>query len=147
MKNALYEKTVLFVCEYNSARSQLAEALAKHYAPPGLRILSAGLKRTVVNEDVLQSLAEIGIDASQQFSKSLEDVLEEQVNDVFVLAETALDATIRMFPKAQIHFSPVPDPIRSSDHPDKTREAVRRSRDILARSVRWWLSNLEVHNR
>jgi arsenate reductase len=142
----MYERTVLFVCEYNSARSQLAEALAKRYADPSLRILSAGLKRAVVNEDVLQSLAEIGIDASQQYSKSLADVSHAQVDDVIVLAEAALEESTKVFPSAQIHFCPVPDPIRSADHTETIREMVRRSRDSLDKSVRSWLSAWQVQN-
>jgi arsenate reductase len=140
MNGPAYVRTVLFVCEYNSARSQLAEAIAKRYAIPGLRILSAGLKKTIVNEDVLQSLAEIGIDASQQFSKSLQDVSTEPVDHIIVLAEAALDATRQVFPQAQVHYWPMSDPIRSSDDPAKIRDAVRRGRDILDKRVRHWLS-------
>ncbi len=140
MKNPPCERTLLFVCEYNSARSQLAEALAKRYAASSLRILSAGLKRTVVNEEVVKALAEIGIDASRQFSKSLQDISAEPVDHIVVLAEAALDATRQVFPQARIHYLPMSDPVRSSDHPERIRDAVRRSRDILGASVRHWLS-------
>ena len=53
--------TVLFLCVANSARSQMAEGLARHMAPPGLYALSAGSKPTSVRPEAVQVLAEMGV--------------------------------------------------------------------------------------
>jgi arsenate reductase len=130
-------RTVLFVCRYNSARSQLAEALARRRAGDRLRVLSAGLERTIVNEEVLRALAENGIDAGAQRSKTLEDVAGEAVDDVVVLAEPAWLPAARCFPRARHHFWCMDDPVAAAD-PARVPAEVRRTRDeIDARLARW----------
>ena len=41
-KRANEKKTVLFVCEENAGRSQMAEAFFRKYAPAGYQAISAG---------------------------------------------------------------------------------------------------------
>lgn len=56
-------RRVLFVCVGNSGRSQMAEALFNHIAPPGLRAESAGTKpASGVAPSVILALSEVGID-------------------------------------------------------------------------------------
>ena len=44
MRRAIHERNILFLCEDNACLSQMAEAAAKHLAPPRTRIFSAGVK-------------------------------------------------------------------------------------------------------
>lgn len=56
-------RRVLFVCVGNSGRSQMAEALFNHLAPPGLRAESAGTNpASAVAPSVILVLSEVGID-------------------------------------------------------------------------------------
>lgn len=69
-------RRVLFLCVGNSGRSQLAEALFNHLAPPGLRALSAGVRPARgVAPAVLLALAESGIDWRQSRPKALTPAL------------------------------------------------------------------------
>ena len=117
-------RTILFVCQFNSARSQLAEAIARSMAPKGVRILSAGLTRTVVNAEVLRALEEIGLDASAQHSKTLEEIACEKVDDVVVLAKEALDPARLAFPTARCILWYLPDPVAAGD-PQNASTGVR----------------------
>lgn len=131
------ERTILFVCHFNSARSQLAEALAKSMAPAGVRILSAGLTATVVNAEVLRALAEVGIDASTQRSKAIQELVSESVDDAIVLCEEAQWPVSRLFPKASLYLWPFPDPIAMKDE-HWVSTAVCRVRDDLSERLKEW---------
>jgi arsenate reductase len=134
-------RTVLFVCQFNSARSQLAEAIARSIAPPWLRVISAGVTKSIVNEEVIRALNEIGIDARRHTSKSLAEVAAEPVDEVVSLcAEAQAPATLR-FPDAEHQVWPMPDPIASPDA-SSIPAAVRRARDELAMRVRTYIQAL-----
>ena len=60
---ALQPRHLLFLCVANSARSQLAEGLARSLAPSGVRISSAGSQPGQLRPEAAQVLAELGIDA------------------------------------------------------------------------------------
>ena len=65
---------VLFMCVANSARSQMAEAIARQILGENARVESAGSNPTQVNPLTVQALNEIGIDASKAKSKSCDDL-------------------------------------------------------------------------
>jgi arsenate reductase len=71
------EKIVLFVCIENAARSQIAEAFFRKYAPRGYMTVSGGTRPAgEINPIVVQAMNEIGIDISKQKSKAVtEDMI------------------------------------------------------------------------
>lgn len=72
--------TVLFLCEHNSARSQMAEGLLKHLYGEKYEVFSAGSNPTKVNPFAIKVMAEIGIDISKQVSKSIEEFRNKEVD-------------------------------------------------------------------
>lgn len=77
--------TVLFLCVKNSARSQMAEGLARALAPAGYRFLSAGSDPGVINPLAIQALAEQQIDISSHRAKGLEGIAIEEVDTIVTL--------------------------------------------------------------
>ena len=69
---------VLFICVHNAARSQMCEALLKHYGGDRFDAQSAGLEPGELNPLAVEVMAEIGIDISQNKTKSVFDVWEER---------------------------------------------------------------------
>ena len=67
-------KRILFLCVANSARSQMAEGLARQILGPRAEISSAGSKPAPVNPHAIEAMAEIGIDIADQSSKSVDTV-------------------------------------------------------------------------
>ena len=53
---------VLFICTHNSARSQMAEALLRHFAGDRFEAASAGLQSGTVHPLAVQVMQEIGLD-------------------------------------------------------------------------------------
>jgi len=56
MRRQILERNVLFLCEDNACLSQMAEAAAKHLAPPRTVIFSAGVKPGVIPSAVVQAM-------------------------------------------------------------------------------------------
>ena len=65
---------VLFVCIHNAGRSQMAAALLNHHAAGRVVVRSAGSQPAdQLNPAVVEAMAELGLDISQEFPKPLTD--------------------------------------------------------------------------
>jgi len=71
---------VLFLCEHNSARSQMAEGLLRHLFGDKYEVFSAGSNPTQVNPFAIKVMAEIGTDISKQYSKSIEEFRNKEID-------------------------------------------------------------------
>ncbi|MGD0995753.1 MAG: arsenate reductase ArsC [Candidatus Bathyarchaeia archaeon] len=71
---------ILFLCTHNSARSQMAEGLLRHFYGNEYEVFSAGTNPTQVNPLAIKVMDEIGIDISRQYSKSLENFKEADID-------------------------------------------------------------------
>ena len=117
--------TILFLCVKNSARSQMAEGLARSMAPPGYRFLSAGTDPGTVNPLAIQALAEERIDISTHRSKGLASVSLDEVDTVVTLCA---EEVCPLVPGqvSRLHW-PLPDP--------KDLPSFRTVRDELRRRL------------
>ena len=113
-------QSILFLCVANSARSQMAEGLARQMFP-GLRIQSAGSRPSRVNPYALEVLAEQGIDAASHTSKPVQDIDPASVDLVITLC--AEEVCPLFLGKAERLHWPIPDP--ASDDPTLTPEDLR----------------------
>ena len=69
---------ILFLCVANSARSQMAEGLARSMLGAEHNIQSAGsIPSGEVHPNAVKAMDDIGIDIREQFSKSTEDLDDE----------------------------------------------------------------------
>ncbi|MBI5632399.1 MAG: arsenate reductase ArsC [Nitrospirae bacterium] len=71
------KRKVLFVCIHNSARSQMAEAFLNLLAGDRFEAESAGLEPGLLNPLVVEAMKEIGIDISQNTTKSVFDFIKQ----------------------------------------------------------------------
>ena len=126
--------SILFLCVANSARSQLAEGLARQMFP-GFRIQSAGSRPSRVNPFAIEALAERGIDASTHTSKSVADIDPATVDLVITLcAEEVCPAFLGR--AERLHW-PIPDPASDDPalRPEDLRARFRAARDEIARRL------------
>ena len=75
-------KRVAFICVHNSCRSQIAEALGKHFASDVFESYSAGTEtKPQINQDAVRIMKEIyGIDMEKaQYSKLILDIPEPDI--------------------------------------------------------------------
>jgi arsenate reductase len=73
---------VLFLCTHNSARSQMAEGLLRHFYGDKYEVFSAGSSPTQVHPLAIKAMAEIKIDISKQTSKSIEEFRNKHIDVV-----------------------------------------------------------------
>ena len=125
---------ILFMCVANSARSQIAEGVARFLAPATVRISSAGSLPTTIRAEVAIVLSEIGISAAEQFSKNLDQVETKSVDAVITLCA---EEVCPVFPgnALRIHWA-LPDPAQSADAGTDPIVAFRKVRDELFRRLK-----------
>ncbi len=68
------------MCTHNSARSQMAEGMLRHFYGEKYEVFSAGASPTRVNPFAIKVMAEIGIDISKQRSKSIGEFRDKDVD-------------------------------------------------------------------
>ena len=124
---------VLFLCVANSARSQMAEGLARARFGERLRVQSAGSVPATVNPHAVRALADIGIDISGQRSKHVDSIDPATVDTVVTLCA---DEVCPAFLAAarRVHW-PLPDPAGASGSDAERLDQFRRTRDEIARRL------------
>ncbi|MEE1086421.1 MAG: arsenate reductase ArsC [Schaedlerella sp.] len=76
------KKRIAFICVHNSCRSQIAEALGRHFALDVFESHSAGTEtKPEINQDAVRIMKEMyGIDMEEkQYSKLLADIPEPDI--------------------------------------------------------------------
>jgi arsenate reductase len=122
---------ILFLCVANSARSQMAEGLARRLFGDEVRVQSAGSEPSRVNPYAIRAMAEIGVDISGQNSKSVDMVDPANVDLVVTLcAEEVCPAFLG---KAQRMHWPLQDPDRKQEDlsDEKRLQHFRAARDQI----------------
>lgn len=118
---------ILFMCVANSARSQMAEGLARQLFPQA-QIQSAGSHPTKLNPYAITVMKEIGIDISKQYSKLYDDLSPRFLVALdYVITLCAEEVCPTMVSEARKLHWPFPDP--ASKEPLSEAEFMRRFRD------------------
>lgn len=76
---------ILFLCVANSARSQMSEGLARDLFGDKATVMSAGSEPSKVNPYAIEVMSEIGIDISNQRSKSVDEIDPDSIDLVVTL--------------------------------------------------------------
>ncbi len=135
---------VLFVCTGNSARSQMAEAFARHYGEGRVEASSAGTDPKGLHPQTTRVMMEKGIDVSYQQSKALTDEMLRAADYVVTVCDHADQHCPALPPNVQKFHWPIPDPASASGRPrEETLIAFREARDHLDALVRDFLRSLE----
>ena len=142
-----HRERVLFICVHNSGRSQMAEAFLNYYAGDRLDAQSAGLEPGKLNPLVVEAMAEIGIDISQNKTKSVFDTWKSGELFQYVIAvcdvESAEKCPIFPGPTTRLHWS-FHDPSKVSGSYQQKLQKVREIRDEIASRIQDWLASLPV---
>lgn len=93
-------RTILFICEHNSARSQMAEAYLNHFAGGKLFAESAGLEPGSLNPYAVEVLREDGIDISANKTKGVFELYKQQkqYDAVITVCSSTVSASCPVFP-------------------------------------------------
>ncbi len=133
---------ILFMCVANSARSQMAEGLARSLLS-NVEVMSAGSRPSKVNPYAIEALAEQWIDISGHRSKSVDEINPNQVDLVITLCA---EEVCPVFPGRvrRLHW-PIPDPASNdlSITPEEMRARFRTARDQIREQILGQRSVLE----
>lgn len=123
--------SILFLCVANSARSQMAEALARHRFGDAVRVQSAGSGPSRVNPYALRALQEVGVDTKGLHSKHVDTIDPASVDLVITLcAEESCPLFLGAAPRRSWAM---PDPDRKDEDltDDERLQHFRVARDQI----------------
>jgi arsenate reductase len=125
------EKSILFLCVANSARSQMAEGLARMMFGSRVAVQSAGSEPSHVNPYAVEVMRELGVDLTTHRSKSVQTIDPETVGTVITLCAEEV-CPVFLGRARRLHW-PIPDP--ASKDPSIPRETMlerfRTGRDAI----------------
>ena len=152
---------VLFLCNHNSARSQIAEGLLRHYYDEKYEVFSAGSTPTQVNPLAVKVMAEIGVDISNQRSKSIEEFRNKDIDLVISVCKSSAkvfcafcsspiigtrpEIIAETLPKAKhyLHY-PFNDPSEVEGSEDEKIAAFRQTRDEIKKWIVDYFADLKM---
>ena len=126
---------ILFLCVANSARSQLAEGLARAMLGERALIQSAGSRPSQVHPCAIEVMKEVGVDLSGHTSKSVDSIEPSTVDLVVTLcAEEVCPAILGKV--RRFHWA-IPDPaaVPADLPPDELLHRFRSTRDMILRQL------------
>lgn len=127
-------KRILFLCVANSARSQMAEGLARVLLPE-VEVLSAGSRPSKVNPYAIEALAELGIDISGHRSKSVDEIAATHLDLVITLCAEEVCPVL----PGRVHrlHWPIRDPASTDTSltPEDMRRRFREARDEIKAKI------------
>ena len=142
---------VIFLCTGNSARSQMAEGLLRALAGDRFEVFSAGTEpKGSILPEVRQVMSEVGIDISNQWSKSVTEYLGK-VNFGYVItvcADAEENCPAVFLSMGSHEHWPFDDPAKFTGDNESRLESIRRVRDQIEKRLRQWLAEQKItlHN-
>jgi len=136
-------KKVLFVCQHNSARSQMAEAFLNDLGGGVFEAHSAGLEPGVINPHVVTVMQELGYDLSHNTTQSVFELYK--AGKLYEVVVTVCDAEVEskcpIFPglTLRLHW-PFPDPSLARGTDEEVLEQIRTVRDNIRSAVERFIS-------
>jgi len=133
-------KRILFLCVANSARSQMAEGLARQILGDRVEVFSAGSKPSIVNPHAIEVMAEIGIDIAGQYSKSVDTIDPSGLDLVVTLCAEEI-CPILPGQVRRLHW-PISDP--AAQAPGGPQARFRAARDLIQEKINALAETLDL---
>ena len=132
------KKKVLFICNHNSARSQIAEGLVNHFFKETWEAKSAGIVSTEVNPFAIKAMKQIGIDISGHTSKTIDTFKNENFDLVVIVCDSEKEVC-PFFPGKKVIHKNFADPSAFEGNDIEKLKVFCRTRDEIKE---WLVSNL-----
>jgi arsenate reductase len=129
------KRRVLFICNQNSGRSQMAEALMRAFCGDAYTAYSAGFNpSSAINPRIKEVIEELGIDMSHHRPKHVSEF--HDMNMDFVVLMCTCEESCAPLPRSDvIMHAEFPDPSTFTGGPEEVRVQIRKVRD----SIREWI--------
>jgi len=132
---------ILFLCVGNSARSQIAEALAKDMLPKSFDIRSAGsVPEKDIHKDTTLVMNDIGIDISTRKTKSINSIEESFMDNLDYAITLCAEEVCPVVPEAtKIFHWPNEDPDNDSYNDIQSKNAFIKTRENIFKLLKKFL--------
>lgn len=130
---------VLFLCTYNSARSQMAEAILRREGGGAIEAYSAGSMPTEIHPDAVRVMRSMDLDISRQYSKHI-DLFADRKFDYVITVCDRVREICPLFPDdpGHIHWS-IPDPAESHGSEEERYRVFEHTARELTTRIRFLL--------
>ncbi|MDB9997665.1 arsenate reductase ArsC [Gammaproteobacteria bacterium] len=132
---------ILFMCVGNSARSQIAEGLAKAMLNQEHQIQSAGsIPSGTVHLSAIACMESIGIDISQHYTKSINELDAEFINNLDYVITLCAEEVCPVLPVSakSLHWMH-PDPVNPTYDKTQEAEAFENTRESIFKLLKKFL--------
>ena len=132
------KNNVLFVCEMNTCRSQMAEGWTRYLYPDTINAFSAGISTGKLDPLAIQVMKEVGIDISGQETHLVKDFLQDDLDLVVTVCSTAAKKCPAFPPEVNVLCQTYDDPpslTRDVEDEEKKLNVYRRVRDEIRHLV------------
>lgn len=137
---------VLFVCEHNSARSQMADAYLRHFGGDTFQVDSAGIEPGQINPYVVESMREDDIDISASDTNSVISYFQEerQYDIVVTVCSPEVSDKCPVFPGKTLRLNwPFPDPSKLEGEREEILAELRIIRNQIKDKIQEFIAEYE----
>ena len=131
-------RTILFICMGNASRSQMAEGYVNAKLGDMYQASSGGLTPSKVSRKAITVMDEIGIDISDQRSKSVEEFYGKEFDYVVTLCDEAEDECPHFYRGKDYIHRGFKDPNKAKGTEEELMVIYRQTRDDLIK----WIDNI-----
>ncbi|PWK16649.1 arsenate reductase [Arcicella aurantiaca] len=124
-------KKILVLCTGNSCRSQIADGYLKHFAGEKAEVYSAGVETHGVNPKAITTMAEDGIDISQNTSNNVLEYENIDFDYVITVCDNARERCPYFPTKAEKFHYNFPDPAKFVGTEEETKAEFARVREMI----------------
>jgi len=113
----------------------MAEGLAKEICKGFMEIYSAGLMSAAIHKKAIAVMKELGIDISEQKSKTIDEYLLREMDFVVTLCFNAEELCPSTPPGTRRIYWPIKDPVGMLGTEEEIMDEFRRTRDEIKERV------------
>nr|WP_320114707.1 arsenate reductase ArsC [uncultured Desulfuromonas sp.] len=129
---------IVFVCEANSCRSQMAEGWAKQLNADAINPFSGGIFQHPIDPRAIQVMDEAGVDISKQETHDIQNFLEKDIDYVVTVCSEAAKQCPTFPTQVKVinqHFDNPPELTREMATEEEKLAVYRRVRDEIRQFV------------
>lgn len=104
------KKNVLFVCEMNTCRSQMAAGWTRHFHQETINAFSAGIKKGSIDPLAIKVMQEAGVDISAEETHEVKEFLLKDLDMVVTVCSTAAQQCPAFPPEVNVLCHSFDDP-------------------------------------
>jgi arsenate reductase len=134
----MVKKNVLFVCEMNTCRSQMAEGWSRFLHPDKINAFSAGIGTGPLDPLAVKVMEEAGVDISGQETHAVKEFWQKDIDWVITVCDTAARQCPSFLPEVNVicqSFDNPPGLASNLDDEEDKLSIYRRVRDEIKKFI------------